>query len=72
MGLINLEVNKEFYVDFSIYKKRKYNMYTFYFTNLLVLTFSCLENIPFPYVKEKMPPLPKNATDAEKKRIQNL
>ena len=30
-----------------------------------------LTNIPFPYVKEKMPPLPKNATQDEKREYKN-
>lgn len=30
-----------------------------------------IKNVPFPYVKERMPPLPPNATDAEKWEINN-
>lgn len=52
--------------DNLIYNFHDYSPFLFTHQGASWTDISKLKNIPFPYVKEKMPPLPKNATDNER------
>ncbi len=53
--------------DNLIYNFHDYSPFLFTHQGASWTDVSRLKNIPFPYVKEKMPPLPKDATEAERR-----
>lgn len=60
-------LNLPFYDDDNlIYNYHEYSPFLFTHQGAEWTDIKRLTGIPFPYVKEKMPPLPKNATEAEK------
>ena len=57
--------------DNLIYNFHDYSPFLFTHQGASWTDIERLKNIPFPYVKEKMPPLPKNPTDSERWNYEN-
>ncbi len=66
--LLNLP---EYDDDNLIYNFHEYSPFLFTHQGASWTDISRITHIPFPYVKEKMPPLPKNPKDSEIWRLQN-